>query len=245
MAVGPTILEGIDHGLRRGALVEVLIGEIFRGQLRPGEHLVTRSLAERYGVSHTPIREALISLAGVGVVDLLPNRGAIVRLVTPIEVREIGQVRRALEVEAVRGACGRIDPGVLTSLRESLLDLDRSDPTPLAERVDSARDVDSRLHDAIAAASGNAFLARELGRLKVLFRAFRDATWELEAIRHDPRRLREESAEHLAIVEALLSRDCRRASFAMSRHILSGRRYWCRLMIGPGRPARPEGRPLA
>ena len=91
-----------DHGLRRQAIVASLLTDVFQGRLRAGQHLVTRELAGRFGVSHTPIREALIALAGIGIIDLLPNRGAVVRRVTPRDVREICQVRRVLECEAVR-----------------------------------------------------------------------------------------------------------------------------------------------
>ena len=68
-----------DHGLRRQTIVQSLLTDVFQGRLRAGQHLVTQELAERFGVSHTPIREALIALAGIGIIDLLPNRGAIVR----------------------------------------------------------------------------------------------------------------------------------------------------------------------
>src|SRR5947207_2154690 len=89
-----------DHGLRRQTIVQSLLADVFQGRLHAGEHLVTQELAERFGVSHTPIREALITLAGIGIIDLLPNRGAIVRKVTASEVREVCQVRRVLECEA-------------------------------------------------------------------------------------------------------------------------------------------------
>ena len=95
-----------EHGLRRQTIVQSILAHVFQGRLRAGQHLVTQEMAERFGVSHTPIREALISLAGVGIIDLLPNRGAVVRRVTAQDVREICQVRRALECEATRRACG-------------------------------------------------------------------------------------------------------------------------------------------
>src|SRR4051794_13638966 len=88
-----------DHGLRREAIVSSLLAEVFQGRLRAGQHLVTRELAARFGVSHTPIREALIALAGTGVIDLSPNKGAVVRSVTAKDVREVCQVRRLLECE--------------------------------------------------------------------------------------------------------------------------------------------------
>ena len=161
--------------MRRKAVVEDLLREVVQGRLRPGDHLVTRALADRFGVSHTPIREALIALAGIGVVDLLPNRGAVVRPVSPDEVREICQVRRALECEAVRGACGRIDPAELSVLGEAFRGMiARTSPFP-ANVIEEAR-------------------------------------------------------EHLAIVEALLAGDRRSAVKAMSEHIMSGSRYWCRTL---------------
>src|SRR5947208_15561401 len=101
----PTVALQCDHGLRRQTVVESLLAEVCQGRLRAGGHLVTRELAERFGVSHTPIREALVALAGIGIVDLLPNRGAVVRHVRADEVREICEVRCVLECEATRCAC--------------------------------------------------------------------------------------------------------------------------------------------
>src|SRR5258708_25450330 len=96
-----------DHGLLRQKIVEQLLTEVFRGRLSAGRHLVTQELAERFEVSHTPIREALIALAGIGIIDLVPNRGAVVRRVTSREVIEVMQVRRGLEGETGAFACGR------------------------------------------------------------------------------------------------------------------------------------------
>lgn len=225
--IGPTLGAG-THGMRRKAVVDDLLREVVQGHLRPGQHLVTRTLADRFGVSHTPIREALIALAGIGLVDLLPNKGAIVRRVGSADVQEICHVRRALECEAIRAACGRIDPAELIVLREAFRGMiAKTSPFP-SDVVADARAADDRLHDLIAASAGNAFLAHEIGRLKTLFRAFRDVSWQKEEKRHEFRRLAEEAREHLAITEALLSNDRRAAVRAMSRHILSGCRYWCR-----------------
>jgi DNA-binding GntR family transcriptional regulator len=223
-----------DRGLRRQALVESVLADVFRGRLRAGEHLVTQDLAERFGVSHTPVREALIALAGIGIIDLLPNRGAVVRRVSAAEVREVCQVRRVLECEAARRACGRIAPADLHELAESLRRLNAWKGRAGPRFITEARALDSRLHDLIAERCGNAFLAKELGRLKTLFRAFRDVAWQRDAEANDFHRLAEESGEHLAIVEALLSGDRKEASRAMARHIRSGIKYWSRaLSDGP------------
>ncbi len=219
-----------DHGQRRQMIVDSLLRDVFQGRLRAGQHLVTRELADRFRVSHTPVREALISLAGIGVIDLLPNRGAVVRRVTAREVYEICQVRRALECEAVRTACGRIDPEALQLLaddfrRQALADL--SDP----RYVEEARDADNRLHDLIAGSSGNAFLAKELTRLKVLFRAFRDMAWEHDEAMNDLHRVAEEAHEHLSIVESLLDGRRQDAVRSMGLHIEGGAKYWSRALV--------------
>jgi DNA-binding GntR family transcriptional regulator len=219
-----------DHGQRRQAIVQSLLAEVFQGRLRAGKHLVTQQLAERFGVSHTPIREALIALAGVGVIDLLPNRGAIVRRVTAKDVREICQVRRTLECEATRSACGRIDLGELHGLSVDLRRLMAPTSPSVSTFLEEARQVDSRLHDLIAASCGNGFLAKELSRLKLLFRAFRDVAYTRHEARNDIHRLAEEAHEHHAIVEALLAGDARAAARSMARHIHSGVKYWSRAL---------------
>jgi DNA-binding GntR family transcriptional regulator len=221
------------HGLRRQTLVQTLLADVCQGRLRAGEHLVTRELAERFGVSHTPVREALISLAGIGIVDLVPNRGAIVRRITAHEVREVCQVRRVLECEAARSACGRINLADLHALADDLRRMMPAGSSSKARFIEQARAVDSRLHDLIADSCGNAFLAKELGRLKTLFRAFRDVAWEHDEACNDFHRLAEEAVEHLAIVEALLAGDAREAGRAMARHIRSGLKYWSRALPAP------------
>jgi DNA-binding GntR family transcriptional regulator len=219
-----------DHGLRRQAIVQSLLTEVFQGRLRAGRRLVTQELARRFGVSHTPIREALIALAGIGIIDLPPNRGAVVRRVTARDVREVCQVRRVLECEAARRACGRLDPAELRAVADDIRALQAA-PAPAGhDFIRRAQAVDSRLHDLIAESCGNAFLANEIGRLKTLFRAFRDVAWQHDEARNDFNRIAQEADEHLAVVEALLAADAPAASRAMARHIRSGERYWTRAM---------------
>lgn len=219
-----------NHGRLRQQIVESLLSDVFRGQLIAGRHLVTQELADRFNVSHTPIREALIALAGIGIIDLVPNRGAVVRQITSREVREVMQVRRALECEAVRLACRRIDLKELNSLALELKRLADRKVVQAARFVEQARSVDNRLHDLIANSCGNRFLANELNRLKTLFRAFRDVAWTEREAHNDFRRLADEAREHLAILEALRDGDRRGAARAMSRHLRGGMKYWARIV---------------
>lgn len=218
--------------------MQSLLGDVFSGRVRAGDHLVTQELAERHKVSHTPVREALIALSGMGIIDLVPNRGAVVRRVSSLEVREVCQVRRVLECEATRLACGRISLADLDAIGVELRRM-------IANRnlgpsfIPEARAIDTKLHDLIAESCGNAFLAHEIGRLKTLFRAFRDVAWEHDEARNDYRRLAQESGEHLAIVEALRKGDTKEAKRAMARHIRSGIKYWSRAL--PSRPVESNG----
>jgi DNA-binding GntR family transcriptional regulator len=219
-----------DHGLRRQAIVASLLSDVFQGRIKAGRHLVTRELAGRFGVSHTPIREALIAMAGMGMIDLLPNRGAVVREISEREVVAICRVRRVMECEAVRRACGRIDAVELKALAVAFKRLAEVRPEDKANRVEHARVLDSRLHDRIANSCGNSFLASELSRLTILFRAFRDVAWEYVVAKDEFDRIGEEACEHLAIVEALAVGDRRAAARAMSKHIMGGAVYWGRVV---------------
>ncbi|MFO1093030.1 MAG: GntR family transcriptional regulator [Planctomycetaceae bacterium] len=233
-----------QRGRRRQAIVEAILTSVFRGELRPGQHLVTEQLAVQFGVSHTPIREALAALAGMGAIELLPNRGAKVRQVGPRDVAEITHVRRVLEFAATRSACGRIDLAALDELRTQLEKLTTASTSNAARFIRRARELDSKLHDLIWQSCGNSFLGQELERLKTLFRVFRDVSWERAHARNDPRRLRDEAHEHLAIVDALRMGDTTAASAAMSRHIRAGTRYWSRAVQRPKIDSPAAGGPV-
>jgi DNA-binding GntR family transcriptional regulator len=213
-----------DHGQRRHTIVESLLTDVFHGRIQAGQHLVTQELAERFGVSHTPIREALITMAGIGVIDLQPNRGAIVRRVSGREVREVCLVRKALECEATRSACGKIERADLVSLSQDLKRLTAPTSRTGARFIARAREVDTRLHDLIAGSCGNTFLVNELKRLNILF------SWQHDSDRQDYHRLTEEAREHQAIVDALLAEKRVEATRAMSYHIRSGIKHWSKAL---------------
>jgi DNA-binding GntR family transcriptional regulator len=210
----------------RKQIQDTLLAEIFTGKISAGSRLYTQELAERFHVSHTPIRETLITLAAIGVIDLVPNRTAVVRGITPKEVREVLQVRRALECAAVRLACGRITEQMLSEITLKCQELAKAKPSELPQLVETARATDSQLHDLISNSCGNRFLTSELNRLHVLFRAFRDTSWVEHAAHHNFGRITSEANEHLAIIKAMIVRDRAAASKAMSRHLFNGVSNW-------------------
>ena len=87
----------MDHGKRRHNVVAELLGDLFQGEFQAGSRLRVTFLAQRYDVSVTPVREALVELSGLGLVQLQPNRGAVVRPFGPRQVLDICHLRRVLE----------------------------------------------------------------------------------------------------------------------------------------------------
>ena len=104
----------------RHHVVQRLLKAIFSGELAAGTRLIASKLAARLGVSATPIREALVELEQSGIVELLHHRGAVVKPFGRDELREFYAVRRLLECEAVRLACGHVDYEVLSLLQGDL-----------------------------------------------------------------------------------------------------------------------------
>ena len=93
-----------------------LRSELMTGTLRPGAELSQVVLAERFGVSRIPIRDALRILAGEGLVEIEANRGARAIALTPGEVREIYDLRVLLECDCLRRAAGRMTPAALDEI---------------------------------------------------------------------------------------------------------------------------------
>ncbi len=194
--------------LVREATYEKLKRSLIEGVLNPGERLSEIELAERLGVSRTPVREALMRLAQEGLVELQPGRGAWVRELTPEEVREVYEVRAALEAEAARLAAERAteaDLDALIAAEEALRRLPRTD-------VAAQTRADARFHARLVATSKN----RELERL------FHQLDAKLALARRfssDENQSPKTLAEHRAIVAAIRDRDPERAAAAARDHI--------------------------
>jgi DNA-binding GntR family transcriptional regulator len=220
------------HGLKRQAVAERLLESVFKGEFAPQARLRVEHLAEQLGVSVTPVREALVELAGIGIVELQPNRGAVLRPFGPEQLREICHLRRILESEATRSACGRIAPHELRRLATELRRLVAAPRSP--QWSAETRLYDTQVHELITAHCGSERLAHEIGRYKVLFRALRDIRHQRRQSRADFQQM-EENSEHLAIVEALLADRRDEAADAMARHIQSAAEALQRDLFSPAR----------
>jgi DNA-binding GntR family transcriptional regulator len=133
-------------------LAERLRGMIVEGELRPGGRITTQRLCARFGVSRTPLREALKMLAIEGLVQLMPNRSAVVERITPEIVENLVPILGALEAVAGQIACARIDAAALShieALHERLVHhFENRDERSYLETEDAIR-------AAVFAATGN------------------------------------------------------------------------------------------
>ena len=147
----------------RDVVFNTLRQAILKGELKPGERLMEIQLANKLGVSRTPIREAIRKLELEGLVLMIPRKGAEVAEITEKSLRDVLEVRRALEELSVQIACDRITPLQIEELRVAALAFEEvaidGDITKVAEA-----DVD--FHDIIYLATDNQKLIQLLNNLR-------------------------------------------------------------------------------
>lgn len=203
-------------GLRSDVFSQLVLA-VIQGAISQGERLVVQKLATRLGVSATPVREALVELETAGIIQSVPNRGAVCLPFGRQQVWEAYDLRRILEVEATRCAVGRMPGKTLRDLRVRIAKLqDQQGKNPKAMDAKwyaQAMDLDRELHDLIASHCGSDRLAHEIRRYNGLMQAFRDVVdsereMQLAAV-----------ADHLSIVDALIDENCDGAVRAMDDHI--------------------------
>lgn len=194
----------------RDVVFQTLRQAILRGELEPGERLMEIHLANRLGVSRTPIREAIRKLELEGLVVMIPRRGAIVASITEKDLKDVLEVRRTLEIMAGEIACERITPELLEQLKntghEFMVRKDTNDFTSLAE-------VDVKFHDIIYAATGNQRLISILNNLREHMYRYR-----LEYLKDTGSHERLNS-EHYEIYEGIRNGDKETVKAAIGRHI--------------------------
>jgi DNA-binding GntR family transcriptional regulator len=180
------------------AALDRLREDLLSGELRPGEQLVQETLAERYGVSRVPVREALKMLESEGQVDYHPHRGYFVAELSVEDLHEVYRLRALLEAEAIERAVPHLSDDDVTAIADLLDEVDRAASVPDVVALTNAN---RRFHFAIFEASGMTRLSRLLAQLW-------DATDMYRALyfANKPNRDRV-AAEHVAMVDALRKRD--------------------------------------
>ncbi|MFN8131073.1 MAG: GntR family transcriptional regulator [Solirubrobacteraceae bacterium] len=194
--------------------------QIMTGELAPGERLRQEALAEEFGVSRTPVREALRQLQASGLLEVEPRRGAVVRGPSVRDIREAYFLRAELEGIAAELAAEAITDEQLARLgeaaalfRASVEHFTEQTPPALADAEWPA--ANDMFHEVILEAAGNLRLYEAVRHLHLGFP--RNLTWV--ALSASSRLLRENAAEHEQIFEAIEHRQPAAARKAMRRHI--------------------------
>lgn len=180
------------------AVLSALRDDILTGILAPGDQLVQEGLAERYGVSRVPLREALKMLESEGQVVYHPHRGYFVAELSVDDLREVYRLRALLEDTALREAIPTLDDGDITVIGDLCADIVDA---AVRDDVISMAEANRRFHFALFDAAG-------MPRLSRLLRQLWDATDAYRALYYQGSRNREQvMAEHEQMVQALRRRD--------------------------------------
>lgn len=194
----------------RDVVFNTLRQAILKGELAPGERLMEIQLAERLGVSRTPIREAIRKLELEGLVLMIPRKGAEVAKISEKSLRDVLEVRRSLEELAIELACQRMTEDEVKQLEEAQAffreAVNKGDAMAIAES-------DEAYHDIIYYGTGNARLVQILNNLREQMYRYR-----LEYIKDaDKRQIL--LIEHEKILKAIKGRHVAEAKEAMREHI--------------------------
>ncbi|MDR5694517.1 MAG: GntR family transcriptional regulator [Armatimonadota bacterium] len=192
-------------------IYEQLKKDILSDSLHPGEPLVERALVKRFGVSRTPIREVLRRLEQEHLVEVHPNRGVLVRKLTLEDVRNIFEMRLAIEPAAARLAAERHDVHELENIHEAFLKVTiQNNPETLQHLVALGAD----LHDFIARSTRNELfieISHQLRNLMILIRNMTQQHFDIE---------KRSYVAHMRIIKALLQRNPVQSERAMRNHLL-------------------------
>ena len=194
----------------RDVVFNTLRQAILRGELQPGERLLEIHLADKLGVSRTPIREAIRKLELEGLVLMIPRKGAVVAEITEKSLRDVLEVRRALEELAMKLACERILDEEIEELKEAAKEFENAlktgDVTVYAE-------ADVKFHDIIYRTTDNQRLIQLLYNLREQMYRYR-----VEYLKRDDSH-DTLLAEHQYIIETLERRDSDEAVKAVCAHV--------------------------
>ena len=212
-----------DGASMANRVFEVLMAGLLSGALREGDRIIEADYNDLFGVSRTPIREAVLRLKTEGVLHRSADGSLVVRPISPDEIVEVYEVREALDALAAQLAAQRITEPALARLRWIN---DRMAAATESGDVASLADANIQFHDELFRASGNAFLASQGVSVHRQIRRFPGTPLT------DAERARSVVAEHERIIEALKTRDPDAAAGAAIDHIAAARDERVRMIWG-------------
>lgn len=211
------------EGTNAERVFEALRADIVAGTYPPGERLRTEALAERYGTSRTPVREALMLLEGDGLVEIEPRRGAVVRTFDGPDLVDLYEVRAILEARAAHLAAQRIDASKLDTLEAACV---RAEAVTGAdgEGLEALISANEEFHATVIAAAGSPRLQEALRAVAGIPRPFKAIFWK------DAEERARSLQAHREVVAGLRAGSAERAESAMRLHVLNARDYLIEVM---------------
>ncbi|MBI1778900.1 MAG: GntR family transcriptional regulator [Proteobacteria bacterium] len=191
-------------------VIRSLEEEILRGVLKPGERLDEAELSQRFGVSRTPVRDALRHLAASELVDIRPHQSAVVATLTIPRLIEMFEVMAELEGMCARLACGRIRGEQQETLKQANADCAAALETGDIVRFYAAN---NRFHETIYEAAGNRFLREQTIQLRNRLSPYR------RQVTYQPGRMKASIVEHDRIMSAIQEMKPLAADQAMRFHL--------------------------
>ncbi|MGJ7522451.1 GntR family transcriptional regulator [Variovorax sp. LT1P1] len=201
-----------------------LLQAIEAGELLPGDAVDEKALADRFGVSRTPVREALLTLAAQHLVRIVPRSGIYVHAPAASELVSMLEALSELEAVVARLCALRMDPGQ----RDRMQRLTEATRQAAAAGDRHGYETENgHFHDALYEGCGNPVVVEQVRQLRLRLAAFR------RRVRDQPGRLLSAAVEHDAVVAAIVDSDAERAAQAMREHIIAKGRAFADLLLAP------------
>jgi DNA-binding GntR family transcriptional regulator len=201
---------------KKELIIQQLRAEIVSGQIAPGEKLSEARLAERFGVSRMPVRDAFKELENAGFVTIEERRGTFVRRTSRSEILDLFEVREAIEGMAARLCAYRANNDLLAKMDEAIEAMSRQVKTL---DMDGYSQTDERFHQLIMSGASNDWLS---DHYRLLVQHLHRGLLSSIVTRREGRMDRS-LAEHVEIMRALHAHDPQGAENAMRNHVHNGR----------------------
>jgi DNA-binding GntR family transcriptional regulator len=192
-------------------LISQIKQDIADGLLKPGDQLEEAALSERFGVSRTPIREAVRSMVDSGLLETRPRKGAFVRTMSAKELLDLFDVAAELEAMASRVAAEKLRQSDVQLIKTGL------NACYVAAEADDAKaycQANLDFHRAIHKASGNYWLTEQLKQIELHINAYRSMPYEVRG------RMEKSVQEHQEIFDAIMEGDGEKVRILMRDHMM-------------------------
>lgn len=185
---------------------------ILQGKYATGEKITESKICKKYEVSRTPVREAFKQLELEGLIENIPNRGAFVLGFSKQDIQDIYELRRAVEVIAIKWSIERISPSELEELQEAY---DLMEFYTIKKDVAHMLQINTRFHEIIYNSTHSRFLEQVLRSYQFYIRKTRKAALQMEDL------MSEVLKEHKKILDAIYQKDISAGETAVTEHLIN------------------------